>query len=353
MGHGLRRPTSKVLPRDFVKSALVLAIKLRAHSMNSDSLSSTGNKTRARTTFACRTASVASVSIGNELDELSRRRDRALRAPLRRAPHLVGSFVVLAGLSLSAACSAHKANAQAAKTPKALAVKVVNQFPHDSSCFTEGLNFTGSVVGGGFYESCGGVGTSTIQLSNLDAKILARESVPGTAFGEGAVALGTRLYQLTWQDRQVFVRDAKTLKILETRELPQPIAEGWGLTAFGSTLVVSDGTFKVHFLDPKTWKVTRSLTVRNGDTPVNQINELEFVNGQLWANVWQTEQIIVIDTKTGAVTSTISLAGLRPPETNANPEAVPNGIAFDPKTRRIFVTGKLWPKIYQIVTTSA
>jgi glutaminyl-peptide cyclotransferase len=197
------------------------------------------------------------------------------------------------------------------------------------------------------------VGTSSIQLSNLDAKVQVRETVPGTSFAEGAVALGTRVYQLTWQDRKVFVRDAKTLKILETRDLPQPIAEGWGLTALGSTLVVSDGTFKIHFLDPKTWKVTRSITVRNGETPVTQINELEIVNGQLWANVWQTEQILVIDPKSGAVVSTISLAGLRPPETDSNPEAVPNGIAFDPKTKRTYVTGKLWPTIYQIVTTPA
>ena len=117
--------------------------------------------------------------------------------------------------------------------------------------------------------------------------------------------------------------------------------------------MVSDGTFKVHFLDPKTWKVTRSITVRNGETPVTQINELEFVNGQLWANVWQTEQIIAIDSKSGAVTATISLAGLRPPETLSNPDAVPNGIAFDPATKRIYITGKLWPTIYQIVTTPA
>jgi glutaminyl-peptide cyclotransferase len=275
----------------------------------------------------------------------------------------VGVLFMVAGSVLSA-CAGNDANASSATpprapnsaanvTPKALVAKVVNKFPHDTTCFTEGLHFTNTVVGGGFYESCGGVGTSSIQLSNLDAKVQVRETVPGTSFAEGAVALGTRVYQLTWQDRKVFIRDAKTLKILETRELPQPVSEGWGLTALGSTLVVSDGTSKVHFLDPKTWKVTRSLTVRNGETPVTQINELEVVNGQLWANIWQTEQIIVIDTKSGAVTATISLAGLRPPETNSNPEAVPNGIAFDPKTKRIFVTGKLWPITYQIVTTPA
>ncbi len=259
----------------------------------------------------------------------------------------------MAATVVAGACSANQASAQPTKTPKALIAKVVNQYPHDANCFTQGLNFTATVPGGGFYESCGGAGNSTMRITNLDAKVLVSETVPGSAFAEGSAALGTRVYQLTWQERKVFVRDAKTLKILETRELPQPIVEGWGLTVFGSTLVVSDGTFKIHFLDPKTWKVTRSLTVRNGDTPVTQINELEVVNGQLWANVWQTEQLIVIDTKTGAVNATISLAGLRPPETNANPEAVPNGIAFDPKTKRIFVTGKLWPTIYQIVTTSA
>jgi glutaminyl-peptide cyclotransferase len=262
------------------------------------------------------------------------------------------SFLFVAGTSISA-CAGVDANAASTAVPKALAVKVVNKFPHDPACFSQGLQFTKTVAGPGFYESCGGVGTSSIQLSTIDGKVLARETVPGTSFAEGATVLGSRVYQLTWQDRKIFVRDAKTLKILETRELPQPIVEGWGLTATGSSLVVSDGTFKVHFLDPKTWKVTRSITVRNGETPVTQINELEFVNGQLWANVWQTEQIIAIDSKSGAVTATISLAGLRPPETLSNPDAVPNGIAFDPKTKRIFVTGKLWSTIYQIVTTPA
>jgi glutaminyl-peptide cyclotransferase len=281
----------------------------------------------------------------------------------RRYSHLgFATVLAMCGIAVTSACSANNANAQptraqspttAGKTPKSFAAKVVNEFPHDAMCFTEGLHFTSTVSGGGFYESCGGAGSSFIQLSNLSGNVQIRESVPDSAFAEGAVALGTRVYQLTWQDRKVFVRDAKTLKILETRELPQAIAEGWGLTAFGSTLVVSDGTSKIHFLDPKTWKVTRSVTVRNGDTPATQINELDFVNGQLWANVWQTEQIIVIDTKSGAVTATISLAGLRPPQTNSNPEAVPNGIAFDPKTKRIFITGKLWPTVYQIVTTPA
>jgi glutaminyl-peptide cyclotransferase len=260
--------------------------------------------------------------------------------------------LLAAGCAITA-CTADKANAAAGGVPKALAVKIVNRFPHDPTCFSQGFHFAKTVAGPGFYESCGGVGTSTMQLSTIAGKVLARETVPGTSFAEGSVTLGTRVYQLTWQDRKIFVRDAKTLKILETRDLPQPIFEGWGLTATGSSLVVSDGTFKVHFLDPKTWKVTRSITVRNGDEPVTQINELEFVNGQLWANVWQTEQIIAIDSKSGAVTATISLAGLRPPETLSNPDAVPNGIAFDPATKRIYVTGKLWPTIYQIVTTPA
>jgi glutaminyl-peptide cyclotransferase len=307
-------------------------------------------------------ANVTVVRMGNEFGKSRDRRQTKGQTSLPQGRYLLGAMLVLGGIAVTSACSADKANAQptwaqtaasAPKTPKPLAVKVVNEFPHDAFCFTEGLHFTSTVIGGGFYESCGGKGSSSLQLSNLNGNIQIRETVPDAAFAEGAVALGTRVYQLTWQERKVFVRDAKTLKILETRDLPQPIAEGWGLTAFGSTLVVSDGTSKVHFLDPKTWKVTRSITVRNGETPVTQINELEFVNGQLWANVWQTEQIVVIDTKSGAVTATISLAGLRPPETTSNPEAVPNGIAFDPKTKRIYVTGKLWPKLYQIVTTPA
>ena len=210
----------------------------------------------------------------------------------------IAAFLILLGVAATGACAANGATATASSSaPKTLEVAVVKEFPHDQNCFTEGLHFTASVRGGGFYESCGGVGNSTIQLTSLDGEVLIRESVPDRAFAEGAVALGNRVYQLTWQERKVFVRDPKTLKILETRELPKPIAEGWGLTASGNSLVVSDGTSKVHFLDPKTWKVARSITVRNGAIPVERINELDIVNGQLWANVWQTEDLIAINTK--------------------------------------------------------
>jgi glutaminyl-peptide cyclotransferase len=248
--------------------------------------------------------------------------------------------------------SAGGANAGGAVLPKAFTVEVTKQYPHDSTCFTQGLQFTASVKGGGFYESCGELGTSKMRLTSLQGKVLKEEKI-AKAFAEGSVVLGNKLYQLTWKERVVYVRDPKTLKLLESRDLPQEIAEGWGITARGNELLVSDGSASIFFVDPKSFAVTSSVTVKNAGQPVTQLNELEFFNGELWANVWLTEQIVVINTKTGDVTATVSLAGLRPKETQGDVNAVANGIAFDSKTKRIFVTGKLWPILYQITTKPA
>ena len=209
------------------------------------------------------------------------------------------------------------------------------------------------MIGGGFYESCGQTGASTIRITNLKGRVLKERPVPNNEFAEGTVRLGNRLYQLTWRERLVFVRNPTTLALLETRPLPDEIAEGWGLSSLGGDLVVSDGTASVHFLDPVTWKVRRSIKVRAGETPVDQLNEIETIDGKIWLNVWRTEQIVVVDPATGQVTATVSLAGLRPPTTTNNADAVANGIAFDPKTKRIFVTGKNWPVTYQVTTKPA
>lgn len=259
-------------------------------------------------------------------------------------------LVPLLVLGVLTNCAAASSGGVAVKVPAQLTLSVEKRFGHDTSCFTEGLQWTSTVAGGGFYESCGEVGASTIRITNLQGKVLRKESVPNRAFAEGTVRLGNRLYQLTWQERLVFVRDPKTLRILKTLPLPGEIAEGWGLSSRGAELVVSDGSSSIHFLDPKTWKVTRTIPVTAAGTPVTRLNELEFVNGQLWANVWQTEQIVVINPDNGQVTATVSLAGLRPTTTRNNQESVANGIAFDPKTGRIFVTGKNWPVLYQVTT---
>ena len=244
------------------------------------------------------------------------------------------------------------AGAGASLVPKALTLTVVKQYPHDPSCFVEGFQWTSTVSGGGFYESCGQTGASTMQITNLKGTVVKKVAVPDV-FAEGTVQLGNQLFQLTWRERVVFVRNPKTLAVVETQELPPEITEGWGMTSIGTELVISDGTSSIYFVDPKAWQVTRSISVSITGAPTDQLNELEFINGQLWANVWQTERIVVINPTNGQVTATVSLTGLRPSSTKTNAEAVPNGIAYDPKTKRIFVTGKNWPVLYQVTTRAA
>lgn len=275
---------------------------------------------------------------------------RRLRATLGWSSLLVAALVLS---NCTWGASGSNATVAPEKEPTALSVKVVKTLAHDPSCFTQGFQWTSSVSGGGFYESCGEAGESTMRLTTLNGKVLKSVPVPDNAFAEGAVRLGNRLYQLTWRERVVFVRNPSSLALIETRALPEEIAEGWGLTALGSELVVSDGTSKISFLDPVKWVVRRTITVRTAGTPVAALNELELISGQIWANVWRTEQIVAIDPANGQVKSVISVAGLRPKTTTDDPEAVANGIAFDPKNKRIYLTGKNWPVIYQVTTKPA
>ncbi len=285
---------------------------------------------------------------------------------VRFAPVVLMSAGLLtncASASTSSATSAasSKPTAVASKTsavvmpspaPKALKLTVVKQYPHDPACFVEGFQWSSTVSGGGFYESCGQTGASTMQVTNLKGKVLQKVAVPGV-FAEGTVRLGDQLFQLTWRERIVFVRNPKTLAVIEKRSLPTEITEGWGMTTIGNELVISDGTSTIYFVDPKGWKVTHTISVTSGGTPIDQLNELEFINGQLWANVWRTERIVVIDPATGQVSANVSLAGLRPSSTSSNGESVANGIAYDPKTKRIFVTGKNWPVLYHVTSQAA
>jgi glutaminyl-peptide cyclotransferase len=271
-----------------------------------------------------------------------------------RAKFATAAVLVAAGLltncaSASTGDATSVAGTVASTTPKALTLTVMKQYPHDSTCFVEGFQWTPTVSGGGFYESCGQTGASTMQVTNLKGKVLQKVAVPDV-FAEGTVRLGERLFQLTWRERIVFVRNPKTLAIIEKRSLPTEITEGWGMTTIGNELVISDGTSRIYFVDPKAWNVTHTISVTVAGVPIDQLNELEFINGQLWANVWRTERIVVIDPATGQVSANVSLSGLRPSSTTSNGESVANGIAYDPKTKRIFVTGKNWPVVFQVVT---
>lgn len=222
--------------------------------------------------------------------------------------------------------------------------RIVHSYPHDDQAFTEGLFY----LDGHLYESTGREGVSGVRKVQLETgKVVQSQSIPPQYFGEGIVAWKDRLFELTWRNEVGFIYDLKTLK---------PVAhfgyrgEGWALTHDGKRLIMSDGTADLRFLDPDTLKETRRVTVTDDGKPVTMLNELEYVKGEVLANVWQTNRIARIDPATGRVTGWIDLTGLAPPgiAREEAADAVLNGIAYDARRDRLFVTGKLWPRLFEI-----
>ena len=226
--------------------------------------------------------------------------------------------------------------------PATVRATVLRSLPHDPAAFTQGLFFQD----GKLFESTGVVGTSSIREVDLTTGGVKRKrDLPPPYFGEGIVAMGGLLYQLTWKDGKAFVYDLATFAPRDTLSY---YGEGWGLTTDGESIVMSDGTARIRFLDPKTFAVRRTVDVHEGASPVSQLNELEWVNGELLANVWQSEQIARIDPKTGAITQWIDLTGLIAPADRTGREDVLNGIAYDAATKKLYVTGKYFAKMYEI-----
>jgi glutamine cyclotransferase len=221
--------------------------------------------------------------------------------------------------------------------------QVVHAYPHDAQAFTQGLVY----VDGHLYESTGLSGQSSLRMDDLETgRILQLHDVPAKYFAEGLTEWGNTLVQLTWQDHVVFVYDRTSFHLLRT--LPYP-GEGWGLTHDDKSLIVSaDGSATLHFLDPVTLHELRQVTVKDRGKPVTQLNELEFIHGEIYANIWHTDRIARIAPATGRVLGWIDLSGLLPSSAKSSPEAVLNGIAYDAAHDRLFVTGKLWPKIFEI-----
>ena len=238
--------------------------------------------------------------------------------------------------------------------------KVVAEYPHDPDAFTQGLVFAdiGGDVGTAFFESTGRYGFSSLRLVDLETgKVLKQAKLAKDYFGEGLTALGDKLYQLTWRSGRGFIYDAETFDYLGDFELPKDertggAIEGWGLTTDGESLIVSDGSYRLRFLDPETFRVTKLIEVRDDRRPIMKLNELEFMHHEIWANVWGEDSIVRISPKTGVVRGYVDLKNLFPLRKRSHREAVLNGIAFDPKRKRIFVTGKLWPKVFEIRVTS-
>jgi glutamine cyclotransferase len=221
--------------------------------------------------------------------------------------------------------------------------QVVRSYPHDPTAFTQGLVFRDGFM----YESTGLNGRSTVRKVRLETgEILEQVMLGQQFFGEGLTDWGNQLVQLTWRSNLGFVYDVATLEARRTFPIK---GQGWGLTHDSASLIMSDGTSLLRYLDPVTFEEIGAYTVRDGGSPVANLNELEFVRGEIYANVWQPDRLVIIAPATGEVTGWIDLAGLLPASDKpVSVDAVLNGIAYDATSDRLFVTGKLWPKLFEI-----
>lgn len=242
----------------------------------------------------------------------------------------IGTALLLGMLCLS--CTAHV---------KQYKVKVVKEYPHDTGSYTQGLFFEG----GRFYESTGQFGESTFREVDLaTGKALSRMDFQRKYFAEGSVMLDGSLFILTWLNKVAFVYDAATLEYRQTYSYPR---EGWGLTTDGKSLIASDGSARLYFLTPE-FRQERVVDVTMDGRPVRYLNELEYIDGKVWANVYTTDMIVIIDPESGAVEASIDCSGLLPRKLRTPSTDVLNGIACDPATGRIYLTGKYWPRLYEV-----
>jgi glutamine cyclotransferase len=220
--------------------------------------------------------------------------------------------------------------------------KVANTFPHQQGAFTQGLAWHDRLL----YESTGGYGTSALREVNPETgQELRRIPLDRRVFGEGLCVWGDRIYQITWRQGTGLVFDRQTLRVLQQFHYA---GEGWGLTHDGTHLIMSNGSSTLQFLDPRTYRVVKRLPVRANGRPLRKLNELEYVGQEIWSNVWHTDRIARISPSTGDVVGWVDLTGLMPRSELRHKEQVLNGIAYDPENKRLFVTGKQWPKLFEI-----
>ena len=244
-------------------------------------------------------------------------------------------YLLLSILAAALLCCACEAKVKEYK------VKVVKEYPHDTNSYTQGLFF----YKGDMYESTGQYGSSTFRKVDLaTGEPLEKLDFNRKYFVEGSVVLGDNLYILTWESRVAFVYDANTLEYKSTYSYPR---EGWGLTTDGKELIASDGSSKLYFLDGD-YKLQRAVDVKLDGRPVRNLNELEYIDGKVWANVYTTDLIVIINPSTGAVEATVDCTGLLPAKLREPRTDVLNGIALDPATGKIYLTGKYWKRLYEI-----
>ncbi len=262
---------------------------------------------------------------------------------------------IRAALTIVAALAACSSRAPASQTPAAATTAQtqvgepgyvqVDRFPHDTGAFTQGLAFRGRKL----FEGTGLEGRSSLRRVELQTgEVLRQADLADQYFGEGIAIYGRRIYQLTWQSGKCFVYDLKTFERVRRFSYE---GEGWGLTHNGRRLIMSDGTPTIRFRDPTTFEVVREIEVTDGGEPVVNLNELEWIDGEIFANVWQTDQVVRIDPASGEVVGRLDLTALHQQEEAEGDPDVTNGIAYMKVEDRLFVTGKLWAHVYEIELT--
>jgi glutaminyl-peptide cyclotransferase len=252
-------------------------------------------------------------------------------------------FVVMIAATAPGAISARRP--QASASVPVHGYEVVRSYPHDPSAYTQGLLWHKGFL----YESAGKYQRSSLRKIQLETgKVIQQVAVAPEFFAEGLALLNGKLFQLTWREHTAFAYDLESFK--RTGELSYPW-EGWGLTTDGKSLIASDGSNQIRFVDPATFAVQRTIRVfadNDPSHPLREINELEYVNGEIYANVWQSDFIIRIAPATGKLLGVINLTGILPGKSPDETDSVLNGIAYDSDHQRLFITGKLWPRLFEI-----
>ena len=287
---------------------------------------------------------------------MGRKKRKAARIPPPEAPSRGGSPKIIAGLvgvvavamlawylSSSAVTSGELTGARGRTArPYAIGYEVTAVHPHDPDAYTQGLYYEDGFL----YEGTGLNGSSVLRQVDIATGDALREvALPDQFFGEGIATFGDRIYQLTWQAHFGFLYDKQTFKVTGRFSYP---TEGWGLTTDGTHLVLSDGSASLFFRDPETFEEIRRIEVREGDRSVDQLNELEYIEGDIYANIWHSNQIVRISTDSGEVLGRLDLTELVSRVDVRDPEGVLNGIAYDADGDRLFITGKLWPSLFEI-----
>ena len=228
--------------------------------------------------------------------------------------------------------------------PAKIPYKIVNTYPHPPGSFTQGLVFEDGFL----YEGTGQYGSSCLRKIKLETGEIVKEArLPRQLFGEGITIFKDKIIQLTWLSQIGLVYDKQSFQHLDTFQYPIPI-EGWGMTTDGEHLIVSDGSSKLYFLNPESYEVKSRLEVRDTSGPVHKINELEYADGAIYANIWQSAKIIKIDINSGRITGFMDLSELIPEQYKGHSDYVLNGIAYDYEKKRFFVTGKMWPHVFAL-----